>query len=46
MLEYSGTVAWAAPVDLDAMESAYVPAGPAIVAAARGDRILWHPVDL
>jgi hypothetical protein len=44
MREHHGTVARAAPVDLDAMESKYVPAGDAIEAAAQdGDRITWQP---
>jgi hypothetical protein len=44
MREHRGAAARAAPVDLDAMESAYVPAGPAIEAAAHdGGRITWQP---
>jgi hypothetical protein len=41
-----GTGARAAPVDLDAMESMYVPAGAAIEAAAHdGDQITWQPAE-
>jgi hypothetical protein len=44
MRDNHGTGARAAPVDLDAMESVYVPAGDAIEAAAHdGNRITWHP---
>jgi hypothetical protein len=44
MRDNRGTAARAAPVDLDAMESVYVPAGDAIEAAAHdGDRITWQP---
>jgi hypothetical protein len=43
MLDNHGTSARAAPVDLDAMESVYVPAGDAIEAAAGdGGRITWQ----
>jgi hypothetical protein len=44
MLDNEATSARAAPVDLDAMESVYVPAGMAIEAAAHdGGRITWQP---
>ena len=47
MRDNHGAGARAAPVDLDAMESTYVPAGDAIEAAAHdGNRITWHPVPL
>lgn len=44
MLEHQATAGRAEPVRLDVMESAYVPAGQAIEAAAHdGNRITWQP---
>jgi hypothetical protein len=44
MREHQASAGRVAPVDLDAMESSYVPAGDAIEAAAHdGNRITWHP---
>jgi hypothetical protein len=45
MREHEATAARAEPVVLDVMESAYVPAGRAIVViAGDGDRITFKPV--
>jgi hypothetical protein len=47
MREHRATAARAAPVRLDALESAYVPAGRPLEAAAHDDnRITWHPAAL
>jgi hypothetical protein len=44
MRKHQATAARAEPVQLDVMESAYVPAGRAIEAAAHDDnQITWHP---
>ncbi len=42
MREHQATAARAAPVRLDAVELAYVPAGPGVVAARDGDSITWQ----
>ena len=47
MREHKATTARAEPVQLDVMESAYVPAGQAIEAVTNDtNRILWRPADL
>jgi len=47
MREHHATAARAAPVRLDALELAYVPAGRAIEAARDGEnRITWQPAAL
>ena len=44
MLEHRATAATVAPVLLDAMGEAYVPAGQALEAVVHGnDRIMWRP---
>jgi hypothetical protein len=47
MLDNHAPSARVAPVNLDALEPAYVPAGDAIVAARDdGNRITWQPESL